>query len=311
MFSEKDFERLWFLYKTEGEPNGVSINSFCIGNNIPYTAFYDWFTPDFPVDGKTGEEQQYDGGGDGGGQQPDGQCLRLRYVLFSCVECGLCLRVEVAYQPPQFPVQRPVTDAQAVGVCFHLRRLFPLQGGQAVAEGVEFPGGWQHLYGLLAAEEACQPAFLLPHGADTCSPSGYFGQVVHQQAVCLVLPLHQLHDVPQMGFLVRQEGAERVYLCRAHVFAAERFHGLQQAVGAQELGMVMAVVRFVPADDALAQQGKPGDTTVGLTYVTAHLPDGFRAGFYLPDAFALMHQNGGHAADDRHHDNVACKNFKL
>ena len=43
MFSEKDFERLWFLYKTEGEPNGVSINSFCIGNNIPYTAFHDWF----------------------------------------------------------------------------------------------------------------------------------------------------------------------------------------------------------------------------------------------------------------------------
>lgn len=43
MFSEKDFERLWFLYKTEGDPNGVSINSFCIGNNIPYTAFYDWF----------------------------------------------------------------------------------------------------------------------------------------------------------------------------------------------------------------------------------------------------------------------------
>ncbi|WP_415955386.1 hypothetical protein [Phocaeicola coprophilus] len=43
MFSEKDFERLWFLYKTEGEPKGVSINSFCISNYIPYTAFYDWF----------------------------------------------------------------------------------------------------------------------------------------------------------------------------------------------------------------------------------------------------------------------------
>lgn len=43
MFSEKDFERLWFLYKTEGEPKGVSINSFCICNNIPSTAFYDWF----------------------------------------------------------------------------------------------------------------------------------------------------------------------------------------------------------------------------------------------------------------------------
>ena len=43
MFSKKDFERLWLLYKTEGEPKGVSINSFCISNNIPYTAFYDWF----------------------------------------------------------------------------------------------------------------------------------------------------------------------------------------------------------------------------------------------------------------------------
>ena len=43
MFSEKNFERLWFLYKTEGEPKGVSTNSFCISNNIPYTAFYDCF----------------------------------------------------------------------------------------------------------------------------------------------------------------------------------------------------------------------------------------------------------------------------
>ena len=43
MFSEKDFERLWFLYKTEGEPKGISINSFCISTNIAYTAFYDWF----------------------------------------------------------------------------------------------------------------------------------------------------------------------------------------------------------------------------------------------------------------------------
>ncbi|WP_300763508.1 hypothetical protein [uncultured Bacteroides sp.] len=29
--------------KTEAEPKGVSINSFCINNNIPYTAFYNWF----------------------------------------------------------------------------------------------------------------------------------------------------------------------------------------------------------------------------------------------------------------------------
>mgnify|MGYP003453007142 CR=1 FL=1 len=30
MFSEKDFERLWFFYKTEDDPKGVTINSFCI-----------------------------------------------------------------------------------------------------------------------------------------------------------------------------------------------------------------------------------------------------------------------------------------
>lgn len=29
MFSEKDFERLWFLYKTESGLKVVSINSFC------------------------------------------------------------------------------------------------------------------------------------------------------------------------------------------------------------------------------------------------------------------------------------------
>ena len=34
---------LIFNYKTEGEPKEVSINSFCISNNIPYTAFHDWF----------------------------------------------------------------------------------------------------------------------------------------------------------------------------------------------------------------------------------------------------------------------------
>ena len=26
MFSEKDFERQWFFYKTEGDPKGLSIN---------------------------------------------------------------------------------------------------------------------------------------------------------------------------------------------------------------------------------------------------------------------------------------------
>lgn len=43
MFSKKKFERLWFLYKTKDKPKGVSINSFCISNNIQYKAFHDWF----------------------------------------------------------------------------------------------------------------------------------------------------------------------------------------------------------------------------------------------------------------------------
>lgn len=34
IFSKKDFERFQFFYKTEGEPKGVSINSFCVGNTF-------------------------------------------------------------------------------------------------------------------------------------------------------------------------------------------------------------------------------------------------------------------------------------
>jgi len=43
MHSNSDFEKLWFLYKTEGEPNGVSINSFCLTHGVSYTHFNDWF----------------------------------------------------------------------------------------------------------------------------------------------------------------------------------------------------------------------------------------------------------------------------
>ena len=34
MCSESDFEKLWFMYKTQGEPKGVSINKFCVINNL-------------------------------------------------------------------------------------------------------------------------------------------------------------------------------------------------------------------------------------------------------------------------------------
>lgn len=43
MISSKDFEKLWFLYQTEGAPKGVSINSFCIQSGIPYNEFEKWY----------------------------------------------------------------------------------------------------------------------------------------------------------------------------------------------------------------------------------------------------------------------------
>ena len=43
MYSASDYEKLWFLYKTEGEPKGISINSFCINQGVPYELFNDWF----------------------------------------------------------------------------------------------------------------------------------------------------------------------------------------------------------------------------------------------------------------------------
>ena len=43
MYSSSDFEKLWFLYKTEGEPKGISINSFCLTHGVPYHNFNSWF----------------------------------------------------------------------------------------------------------------------------------------------------------------------------------------------------------------------------------------------------------------------------
>ena len=43
MYSSSDFEKLWFFYKTEGEPKGISINSFCLAQGVPYRDFNSWF----------------------------------------------------------------------------------------------------------------------------------------------------------------------------------------------------------------------------------------------------------------------------
>ena len=43
MCSREDCEKLWFLYKLEGEPKGVSIEQFCIQQGVPYQVFNKWF----------------------------------------------------------------------------------------------------------------------------------------------------------------------------------------------------------------------------------------------------------------------------
>ena len=43
MCSSEDCEKLWFLYKLEGEPKGVSIEQFCIQQGVPYQVFNKWF----------------------------------------------------------------------------------------------------------------------------------------------------------------------------------------------------------------------------------------------------------------------------
>lgn len=35
MCSKSDIEKLWFIYKTQGDPKGVSINKFCVIKNVP------------------------------------------------------------------------------------------------------------------------------------------------------------------------------------------------------------------------------------------------------------------------------------
>ena len=43
MYSASDFEKLWFLYKIDGEPQGLSINEFCLRQGVPYNEFNKWF----------------------------------------------------------------------------------------------------------------------------------------------------------------------------------------------------------------------------------------------------------------------------
>lgn len=39
MISNSDLEKAWFLYKTEYEPQNISINDFCMRKGIPHREF--------------------------------------------------------------------------------------------------------------------------------------------------------------------------------------------------------------------------------------------------------------------------------
>lgn len=43
MHSSEDLERFYFQYQTEGLPKGLSIQDFCITNNVPYNIFFKWY----------------------------------------------------------------------------------------------------------------------------------------------------------------------------------------------------------------------------------------------------------------------------
>lgn len=43
MYSTKVFEKLWFRYKTDGEPTGQSIERYCMKMGVPYKQFEKWF----------------------------------------------------------------------------------------------------------------------------------------------------------------------------------------------------------------------------------------------------------------------------
>ncbi|MDM8232877.1 hypothetical protein QUW56_05670 [Phocaeicola barnesiae] len=135
--------------------------------------------------------------------------------------------------------------------------------------------------------------------------------MVCQQAVCLVLPPDGFHDVQQVEFLAFQQGAERVYLRRAHEVLAVGLHALQQAVGTQPLGAVVQVIAFFPAYHPLAQHGKRGDAAVGGVDVR---PDflylhGFR--LYLAHPLPFLYEDSRHGGYGCHRDGYEHGHFQV
>ena len=43
MYSSEDLERFYFQYKTEALPLGMSVETFCLKNKVPYNIFSKWY----------------------------------------------------------------------------------------------------------------------------------------------------------------------------------------------------------------------------------------------------------------------------
>lgn len=43
MYSSQDLERFYFQYQTEALPRGLSLQTFCLKNNVPYNLLHKWY----------------------------------------------------------------------------------------------------------------------------------------------------------------------------------------------------------------------------------------------------------------------------
>ena len=170
-------------------------------------------------------------------------------------------------------VQCTVTGAQTVGVGVHLHLLLALHGGQAVAEGMQLPGGGHDPYLFFFPEQPGDAFFLLSDGAHPCRPPCHFGQLGNKQAVALVPTVKALHDVAQVRFLLCQQVPQGIYLSGMHILPALGLQRLQQAVRQQAVVAVVPVVHLFPCHHALAPDGKSRDAAVRLVDAEAYRAD--------------------------------------
>lgn len=43
MYSNEELERFYFRYQTEALPHGISLQTFCLDNKVPYNIFSKWY----------------------------------------------------------------------------------------------------------------------------------------------------------------------------------------------------------------------------------------------------------------------------